>query len=102
MELTLRTDRLAVYDSVLPAWDFENAWIQVQNDHYSAPAKGGGWIKVWRLNDGSSVQSAESLCSKRPFGNGYDPILDAVAKLAKRHTDLVGSEGRAKAVSGTR
>jgi len=94
MELTLRTDKIAVYDSVLSAGDFENAWVHVQNEKYSAPAKAGAWIKVWRLNDGPSVSSAEYLYSKRPFGNAYDPIFAAVAEAAKAQGQLVGHEGR--------
>lgn len=95
MELVLRNERAAVYDSVLSDADFENVWIQAQNEQYRAPAKAGAWIKVWRLNDGAPVQGTEYLYSRRPLRNAFDPLLDAVAKIARCHAELIGGEGRA-------
>lgn len=95
MKLVLRNDKVAVYDSVLPDADFENVWIQAQNDQYQAPAKAGAWIKVWRLNDGAPVQGTEHLYSRRPLRNAFDPLLDAVAAVARSHAELIGAEGQA-------
>jgi Rps23 Pro-64 3,4-dihydroxylase Tpa1-like proline 4-hydroxylase len=95
MELALRTDKLAVYDSVLSDQAFDDAWTLAQNERYTAHLNGASWVKVWRLNDGPSVQGSEYLHSRRPFGNAFDPVIDAVAALASRHADLVGPQGDA-------
>lgn len=92
MKLTFRDKRIAVYDEFLPIDNFERLWLQVQTEQYKSPARSEGWIKVWRLGDGPLLSSREYLLSKRPFNNALDIFVERLVEVARRHSELVGSE----------
>jgi Rps23 Pro-64 3,4-dihydroxylase Tpa1-like proline 4-hydroxylase len=89
MQATFATEKIAVYDNVLPADAFQDLWVHVQNEQYQIPSRAGNWIKVWRLNDGISMSTKESLYSNRPFNSPIDQVFERVIDIARRHPSIV-------------
>ena len=82
------TDDFAIYDEVMEAEQFFTVWQQVQQEEYSFPHM-GGWLKVWRVTDGSPIGTRNYDVSDKPFGNYMDVMNFYITNAAKSHPKII-------------
>ena len=82
------TEDFVVYDDVLEKDQLEAVWNAVQAEQYCTPHI-GGWSKVWRLTDGSSIGGTEYDSSASPFNNYMDVMKFVIEGAALLNPKLV-------------